>query len=116
MYDTEPVCRAVVAARLLQPHSNALAVFKALQKAFYADGLDTTDREVLVTVVSQALWVQGFATDGWRNASTLRPPGRQPKKILRKFAVGAYPAFPTLGRQGDSVVRLTDGFAKAPHW
>ena len=43
VYDTEPVCRAVVAARRLAPQSDLLAVFRALQHAFYAEGRDTTD-------------------------------------------------------------------------
>lgn len=115
VYDTEPVCRAVVAARLLQPHSNSLAVFKALQKAFYADGLDTTDREVLLTVVSQALWVQGFAPEGLEecfDAKTTRQATQEDFAQVRRWGISSFPAL--LGRQGDSAVRLTDGFAKAP--
>lgn len=55
VYDTEPVCRAVVTARRLAPEADLLAVFRALQHAFYADGLDTTDGVVLSQVAVDAL-------------------------------------------------------------
>src|SRR4051812_16092040 len=35
VYDTEPICRAVVAARRLGPEAPLLDVFRALQRAFY---------------------------------------------------------------------------------
>src|SRR5258708_38664478 len=47
VYDTEPVCRAVVTARLIEPSINLLKVLGAVQQAFYVDGLDTTDGAVL---------------------------------------------------------------------
>lgn len=55
VYDTEPVCRAVVAARRLAPTSDLLSVFRALQHAFYVDALDTTDGAVLAKVGAAAL-------------------------------------------------------------
>ncbi len=55
VYDTEPICRAVVAARLLVPEAPLLEVFRALQHAFYVDGLDTTDPQTLARVAAQAL-------------------------------------------------------------
>ncbi|MGF6754558.1 putative protein-disulfide isomerase [Paraburkholderia sp. GAS42] len=60
VYDTEPVCRAVVAARMVAPAGDLLKVFRALQRAFYVDGLDTTDGKVLADVGAQALAAQGF--------------------------------------------------------
>ncbi len=44
-YDTEPACRAVATAKLLQvrnqlPSSTALAFFSAVQRKFYVDGQD----------------------------------------------------------------------------
>lgn len=55
VYDTEPVCRAVLAARQLAPKTDQLALFRALQNAFYVDGLDTTDGIVLAHVAVAAL-------------------------------------------------------------
>ena len=46
VYDTEPICRAVVAARNIAPEAPLLDVFRALQHAFYVDGLDTTDPDL----------------------------------------------------------------------
>ncbi|CAG4921942.1 hypothetical protein R52603_05575 [Paraburkholderia saeva] len=47
VYDTEPVCRAVVAARIVAPACDPLKVFRAMQRVFYVDGLDTIDGKVL---------------------------------------------------------------------
>jgi putative protein-disulfide isomerase len=59
VYDTEPICRAVVTARQIAPQADQLAVFRALQHAFYADGLDTTDGTVLAQLAVAALGKQG---------------------------------------------------------
>ena len=63
VYDTEPVCRAVVAARMLAPNADLLSVFRALQHAFYAEGRNTTDGEVLAEIGTAALGRVGFAVD-----------------------------------------------------
>ncbi|WP_334190115.1 DsbA family protein [Noviherbaspirillum sp.] len=62
VYDTEPACRAVVTARLLSP-STALPVFHAIQHAFYAQGLDTTQATVLARVSADAMSKAGFVID-----------------------------------------------------
>ncbi|MEM5341219.1 DsbA family protein [Paraburkholderia azotifigens] len=62
VYDTEPVCRAVVTARTIAPGVDMLKVFRAFQRAFYVDGLDTTDGSVLAEVGAQAIAEQGIAT------------------------------------------------------
>lgn len=46
VYDTEPACRAVVAARKIET-SAAMPLLKRTQKAFYAENADVTDRAVL---------------------------------------------------------------------
>lgn len=63
VYDTEPVCRAVVTARLMGPEVPLLPVFSRLQHAFYVQGLDTTDPDVLSGLVAQALSDAGHACD-----------------------------------------------------
>ena len=63
VYDTEPICRAVVTARRLAPEADQLAVFRALQRAFYVDGLDTTDGAVLAQAAVAELAGQGYAAD-----------------------------------------------------
>lgn len=63
VYDTEPACRAVVAARLIAPDLPPLAqldIFHAIQQAFYADGVDVTQGEALAGVAAAALTRQGI--------------------------------------------------------
>lgn len=58
VYDTEPACRALVAARILGddlPARAMLAVLHAIQHAFYAQGRDVTDLQVLADVGASAL-------------------------------------------------------------
>jgi putative protein-disulfide isomerase len=53
LYDTEPACRAVVVARLID-ESRALALSQAIQKAFYVEGLDVTRPPTLLHVAEAA--------------------------------------------------------------
>ncbi|MFD2513530.1 DsbA family protein [Pontibacter locisalis] len=51
VYDTEPACRAILCVRLLRPVLT-LEVLRALHSAFYVDGLDLKNTDVLVRIVS----------------------------------------------------------------
>jgi len=62
VYDTEPACRAVASARLLAPDA-APAVFDAIQRGFYAEGLDTTQADVLARIAATALQQAGVDID-----------------------------------------------------
>ncbi|MCY1447809.1 DSBA-like thioredoxin domain protein [compost metagenome] len=53
VYDTEPACRAVVAARTLDP-AKAWPLVKLIQQAFYAQGRDVTRAPVLVELAEAA--------------------------------------------------------------
>ncbi len=53
VYDTEPACRAIVAARSLDPQI-AWDLVKLIQKAFYLEGRDVTQASVLVELAEQA--------------------------------------------------------------
>ncbi|WP_434729545.1 DsbA family protein [Rhizobium binae] len=55
VYDTEPVCRAVVTARILRPDFDPFTVFRAYQHAFYVEAADTTDGLALAEIGSRAL-------------------------------------------------------------
>ena len=52
VYDTEPACRAVVTMRLLNPRV-ALAFKARIQRAFYAEGRDTTQESVLADIAGE---------------------------------------------------------------
>ncbi len=53
VYDTEPACRAVVAARNLDPDC-AWTLVKLIQQAFYLEGRDVTQPSVLVELAEKA--------------------------------------------------------------
>lgn len=52
VYDTEPACRAVVAMRTMAP-GQALAFLARVSRAFYAEGRDTTDADVLCALAGE---------------------------------------------------------------
>lgn len=51
IYDTEPGCRAVASARMLDPDT-ASGMLEALHRGFYAEGLDVTDANVLADIAA----------------------------------------------------------------
>jgi putative protein-disulfide isomerase len=53
VYDTEPACRAVVAARSLDPDI-AWQLVKEIQQAFYLEGRDVTQASVLTELAEKA--------------------------------------------------------------
>ena len=53
VYDTEPACRAVVAARHLEPEF-AFRLVGLIQRAFYVEGRDVTQALVLAELAEQA--------------------------------------------------------------
>lgn len=63
IYDTEPICRAVVAARVIAPDADLLAVFRALQHGFYVEAVDTTDGLILARLATDALLKDGYSVD-----------------------------------------------------
>lgn len=52
VYDTEPACRGIVAARRLDD-SKAHPMLDRLHRAFYAEGRDTTDAEVIADLAAE---------------------------------------------------------------
>jgi putative protein-disulfide isomerase len=116
VYDTEPICRAVVAARKLAPEADLLSVFRALQKAFYVDGLDTTDGRVLSEVGAAALAAVGHAVDAdafhaaWQAAETLAETQADFRKA-RAMGVRSFPAL--LLDTGKGLAEVSPGYALA---
>ncbi len=107
VYDTEPVCRAVVAARILAPEADLLAVFRAFQHAFYVDALDTTDGTVLAKVGADALTAAGFPVTAdeflamWLKKSTIEAAAAD---FAKARAIGVQ-SFPTLFLEQDGTLR-----------
>lgn len=111
VYDTEPICRAVVAARKLAPQADLLAVFRALQHAFYVDGRDTTNGRVLAEVVAAEL---GIAVEAvlhtWQDADTIAQT-RADFVRARALGVRSFPAL--LLERDDGMVEISGGYAHA---
>jgi putative protein-disulfide isomerase len=114
VYDTEPICRAVVAARRLAPQADLLAVFRALQVAFYVDGLDTTDGPTLAAVAAAALRAQGVdvaadaAHAAWRAPDTIAATQSDFRRA-RSLGVRSFPAL--LLETPDGIHEVSPGYA-----
>jgi putative protein-disulfide isomerase len=106
LYDTEPACRAVVCARRIEP-ARTLELFIALQTAFYAQGSDITDADVIADVAGSVGFDRGrFARDFAQPASA--------QYTYADFAMASRlgaQGFPTVFlRNRDDVAMLTMGY------
>lgn len=115
VYDTEPVCRAVVAARCLAPSVQALQVFRDLQAAFYVEGRDTTDVGTLADIVAKALTHQGVKTDatevlGYLNDRKVIERTRGDFDEARSWGVSSFPTL--LVEQRGQVAVVSPGYAR----
>jgi putative protein-disulfide isomerase len=114
VYDTEPVCRAVVAAQRLAPAAGQLAVFRALQSAFYVDGLDTTDGDVLAEVAVKALEQQGIGLPAaafraeWDRPATIAATAAEFAQV-RAMGIRSFPAL--LLEVDGQVTEISPGYA-----
>jgi putative protein-disulfide isomerase len=116
VYDTEPACRAVVAARQLAA-STSLPVFHAIQQAFYAEGRDVTKAEILAPIAAAAMTQAGFAIDApafqttWSSQAAVTATRNDFVQTQQWGVTG----FPTLVVERDGKFDLlTAGFSKAP--
>lgn len=116
VYDTEPICRAVVTARLIAPEADLLKVFRALQRAFYIDGKDTTDGRVLAQAGADALAAQGIECDAerffdtWATAEAIKATEAD-FMLSRQLGVTGFPTL--FVEQNGRVGRLSAGYAQA---
>lgn len=96
VYNTEPACRALVALRQLAPDVDQLAVFRAIQHAFYAQGRDTTDGAVLAELVCEALAGQGQALNparflaAWQDSATIAATAAEFQQV-RRWGIQSFP-------------------------
>jgi putative protein-disulfide isomerase len=114
VYDTEPVCRAVVTARQLAPQADLLQVFRSLQDAFYVDGLDTTDGAALSMAAVAALNKQGQALaadtfhEAWKAPATIAATSAEFAQV-RKIGVRSFPAL--LLELNGELIEISPGYA-----
>lgn len=121
VYDTEPVCRAVVTAKILaedMPNMVIFSVFQALQHAFYAAARDVTDDKVLAEVASCALnefdGGDSFDYDSFYEvltAPSTRDETRQHFEQVQRWGVRGYPVL--LALKSDGLHMLSSGYTKA---
>jgi putative protein-disulfide isomerase len=116
VYNSEAICRAVVAARIVAPDGDLLEVFRALQRAFYVDALDTGDEDVLAAAAAAALQRQGRAVTPaeilhvWSSARAIEATQAD---FSRTRALGVI-SFPTLFKEtGLGLSRIGNGYASA---
>ncbi len=97
-YTTEPACRAVVTVRSLDK-SKEYAMYSALQKAFYAEGSDVTQEDVLVEVaesvgVDKTLFAEKLQSEGMYKAA------QADKQKARTYGVSSFPTLIIIDKQG----------------
>ena len=116
VYDTEPACRAVVAARMLAPDAH-LYVFHEIQRAFYSEGKDVTQGNVLAAVCTAAMTESGFPTDEatflatWSSEEAIRATNEDFLQAHRWEITG----FPTLVLERDGRLDMvTTGYMAMP--
>ncbi|VTL97409.1 DSBA oxidoreductase [Pseudomonas aeruginosa] len=94
VYDTEPACRALVAARSLD-EACAWPLVKAIQQAFYAEGLDVT-RAAVLTDLAEAVGIPRieFAAAFDSGERTMPPPPTLPGSRT-SASPGSRPCWPS---------------------
>jgi putative protein-disulfide isomerase len=115
IYDTEPACRAVVTVREHAPRL-ALAMYHAIQQAFYADGRDTTKAAVLGEIWDE---VHGRTKEAWGHIDFLRDFDSEAMRQrtcddfaqARQWGVQGFPTL--LAVMGGQAQFLTSGYVEA---
>lgn len=116
VYDTEPACRAVVAARIIAPNET-LRVFHAIQHAFYAEGQDITQGQVLASVASKALTDAGCPVDAatflaaWNSDAAIKQT-REDFTRVKNWGITGFPTL-VLEREG-SLELVASGYMPMP--
>lgn len=91
IYDTEPACRAVVAAIDLNA-AVAFAYFKSVQAAFYAEGRDVTQPQTLAQLAAQ----QGLDSDRFLERFASEEIKKMTRTHFRQTAEIGVRGFPTV--------------------
>ena len=105
VYDTEPACRAVVAVGGIDP-TQIFAMFKAVQSAFYADGRDVTQPDILAGLATQigvdaAAFLRAFDSEAARARTQAH------FRQARQAGVRGFPAL--ILQQGERLQPISSG-------
>ena len=106
VYDTEPACRAVVAARNLAP-DRVFEYNEALQDAFYHRSLDPTKLETFLTIARE----QGLPEETFQTTFHTEEVHRETREDFDKARALGVHGFPTLlVRTNGSTRTITSGW------
>ena len=105
VYDTDPACRAVVTVGGIDP-TQIFAMFKAIQSAFYAEGRDVTQPEILAGLATQVgvdatTFLQAFDSDAARARTQAH------FRQARQAGVRGFPAL--ILQQGEQLQPISSG-------
>ena len=109
IYDTEPACRAVIVARQHTP-DQALDFMHALQAAFYRDGRDITQGEILSDIAAEC----GFAREPFLatwNSQEAKAAARQDFEATQRLGVRGFPTL--ILEHGGELYLVSNGFQRA---
>lgn len=118
-YDTEPACRAVVAAKLLLDEADGkevFSVFRAIQHAFYAEAKDVTQDKVLAEICVGALnQIESNAYDVESYLETLQSPStkdetRQHFEQIQRWGIRGFPVLCVV--KEDGLHMIASGYTK----
>ena len=105
VYDTEPACRAAVAARSLAPNKT-LDYLRAVQRAFYAEARDVTQEEVLADVAVAVGLRRDYFITVYR-APEVAQATRADFTLAAALGIAGFPT--VLLQEGTSLTGLTTG-------
>lgn len=109
VYDTEPACRAVVAV-CEQDSERALEYFYAVQAAFYRDGRDVTQGDVLADIAGELGVDRAAFAIAWQSEA-VKEATRQDFALTQRLGVSG---FPTLAMEhGGQLFLVASGFTPA---
>ncbi len=111
VYDTDPAARAVVAMRRLAP-DQALAFLARTHRAFYLEGEDVTDAEVLTTL-AEGLGVDGPVFAAALGDEEVRQETWRDYAISRNAGVSGFPTLILGPRHDGAYVAISRGFSPA---
>jgi putative protein-disulfide isomerase len=110
VYDTEPACRAVVAVRSVDA-GLALPFLKRVQRAFYAEGRDVTQSEVLADLAAEEGLDRGAFLASHASLQA-RDAVRQDFAATQQTGVTGFPTLAAVYAGGRHYL-VTAGFARA---
>ncbi len=106
VYDTEPACRAVVAARRLAS-DRALPFLKHLHAAFYCDNRDITQPDTLCDLAEDFGFERARFTDEAEHEGTHRET-QSDFSFVRRIGITGFPAL--LGLADERLTAITVGY------